>query len=130
MNLIFVLTRIALGGLMLVSGLNKFFHFMPMPDFTGDAATFLGLLAEHQYLDVVGALEVIGGAMLVTGFFVPLGLILLGPVVVNILLFHGLIEGNLAEPMSLAAGVLFLATLFGYLRAFHPIFRPTMERHG
>ena len=43
---------------------------------------------ESHYMLVVGALQVIGGALLLIGRFVPLGFILLGPVIVNILLFH------------------------------------------
>lgn len=127
MKLLFVLARIALGGLMLFSGLNKFFDFAELPQYEGNAGTFLGILSQSHFLDVVGGIEILGGLLLVTGFFVPLGVVLIGPIVVNILLFHGLIQGNWAEPMSLAAGGLFLVTLLGSLRAFSPIFRPTIE---
>lgn len=127
MKLLFVLARIALGGLMLFSGLNKFFDFAEMPLYEGNAGTFLGILEQSRFLDVVGGIEVLGGLLLVTGFFVPLGVHLLGPIVVCILLFHGLIQGNWAEPMALVAAGLFLITLIGARRAFSPIFRPTLE---
>lgn len=127
MKLIFILTRIALGGLMLFSGLNKFFAFAELPAFEGNAQAFMDILGQSQFLDVIGGLEVLGGLFLVTGFFVSLGVVLLGPVVVNILLFHGLIQSNWFEPMSLAATVLFLVTLIGVLPDFAPIFRPTKE---
>ncbi len=127
MKLLFVLARIVLGGLMLFSGLNKFFHFAELPQYEGDAGTFLDILTQSHFLNVVGGIEILGGLLLVTGFFVPLGVKLLGPIVVNILLFHGLIEGNWAEPVALVAAGLFLVTLIGARRAFTPIFRPTLE---
>ena len=128
MKFLAVFSRIALGGLMLFSGLNKFFHFVEMEMPGGRAGNFMAILSESQFLSVVAVLEILGGAMLVTGFFVPLGLVLLGPIVVNILLFHGLIEANWAEPMAIAPAVLFLLSLLGYSRAFAPVFRPTLER--
>ena len=40
------------------------------------------------YFNVILILQVVGGLLLLTGISVPLGLILLGPVIVNIMMFH------------------------------------------
>jgi len=58
----------------------------PMP--TGLAGQFIGALVQSHYFWVVAALQVIGGVLLLVNRYVPLGLVLLGPVIVNILLYH------------------------------------------
>jgi uncharacterized membrane protein YphA (DoxX/SURF4 family) len=126
MKIALVIARIALGALMVFSGLNKFFAFVPVEPFTGEAGRFMAILAESDFLGVVAVLEVAGGAMLITGFFVPLGIVLLGPVIVNIALFHGLIAGDWLFPMAVVAELLFVVTLAGHFRAFRPVLRPTM----
>ena len=80
---------ILLGLLFVVFGLNGFFHFMPVPPMEGDAAAFMGALAATGYMfPLIKGTEVIGGALLLSGRGVPLGLLLLAPVIVNILAFH------------------------------------------
>jgi hypothetical protein len=55
---------------------------------TGLAGQFIGALVLSHYFWVVAALQVVGGALLLVNRFVPLGLVLLGPVIVNIILYH------------------------------------------
>jgi putative oxidoreductase len=49
--------------------------------------------------------QVIGGALLLANRFVPLALILLGPIIVNILLFHSLMAPA-GLPVALFTAVL------------------------
>ncbi len=66
------------------------------------------LFVSH-YLYVVGALQVAGGLLLFTRRWVPLGLTLLGPVIVNILCFHALIApAGLPLAIIVSALALFL----------------------
>src|SRR5437667_11956948 len=58
----------------------------PMP--SGLAGQFVGALVLSHYFWVVAALQIAGGALLLVNRFVPLGLVLLGPVIVNIILYH------------------------------------------
>jgi putative oxidoreductase len=91
MKIAMMIARILLGLLFFVFGLNGFLHFMPMgPMPTGDAGQFIGALMHSHYFVAVAAVQVIGGALLLVGRYVPLGLVLLGPVIVNILLYHAL----------------------------------------
>jgi hypothetical protein len=55
-----------------------------------------------DYLAFVFAVQVVGAALLVANRFVPLALILLGPILVNILLFHSLMAPE-GLPMALFA---------------------------
>jgi hypothetical protein len=52
------------------------------------AGQFMGALFVSHYYWVVAGLQVIGGALLLVNRFVPLALVLLGPVIVNILCYH------------------------------------------
>jgi hypothetical protein len=45
-----------------------------------------------NYLLVVSGLQVISGALLLSNRYVPLALTISGPIIVNILLFHGLMS--------------------------------------
>ena len=81
--------RIVLGLIFTVFGLNGFFQFLPLPELSEKAGAFMGALAATGYMfPLIKLTEVLGGVMLLAGRFVPLGLTLLAPVVVNILLFH------------------------------------------
>ena len=89
MRIVAMIARLLLGLMFVVFGLNGFLNFLsmgPMP--TGLAGQFIGALIQSHYFWVVAALQVAGGALLLVNRFVPLGLVLLGPVIVNILLYH------------------------------------------
>jgi hypothetical protein len=83
----------------------------------GRAGDYVKALFVSHYFYVVGALEVAGGALCVAGLFVPLGLTLLGPVIVNILLFHILLNPA-GLPLALAVSVLALIVLWHHRAAF------------
>jgi len=89
MKIVALIARILVGLVFLVFGLNGFLHFIPTgPLPTGLAGQFVTALMESHYVLFVSAVQVIGGAFLLVNRYVPLGLTLLGPVIVNILLFH------------------------------------------
>ena len=62
-----------------------------------------------------------GGVLLLINRFVPIGLVLLGPVIVNILLFHSLMAPE-GLPLALVVLVLWLVTFFSVRRAFAGVF--------
>ncbi len=93
MKITATIARILLGLIFVFFGSNGFLHFIPMPPLPdNDAGHFAAVLAHSHYIVVVSALQVIGGALMLIGRYVPLGLILLGPVIVNILLYHALMD--------------------------------------
>jgi putative oxidoreductase len=113
--------RILLGLLFLVFGLNGFLHFIPMPPPSGLAGQYMGVLFVSHYMVLVFLVQVIGGALLLANRFVPLALILLGPVLVNILLFHSLMAPA-GLPLALFAAVLWGIVFYGVRRAFVGVF--------
>ena len=95
----------------LVFGLDHFFHFltMPQPTMPEKATKFVGLLASSGYLNAVKVLEVIGGALVLSGRLVPLGLTLLTPIAVNILLFEIFLVGMAGPGVALTVLCAFLS---------------------
>lgn len=117
MKIATLIARVLLGLTFVVFGSNAFLHFLPMPPMTGPSGDFIGSMNVTGYLKVIAALQVIGGALLLLGRYVPLGLTLLGPVVVNIVLFHIFMDqSGLAIAFVVAAVALFL--LWQYRSAF------------
>lgn len=122
MKIVALIARILLGLEFLVFGLNGFLHFIPQPPMPpSDMKTLFTVLVSTHYMVPVFALQVIGGALLLIGRFVPLGLILLGPVIVNILLTHILMNPSGLPPGAFAA-VLWLILFYAYRQYFAGIF--------
>ena len=119
-----IIVRVLLGLMFAVLGSNAFLHFMKMPTLQGDAAAFMGALINSGYIYPIAVLQVLGGLLLLLGGrFVPLGLTLLGPIIVNIVLYHIFIEPE----GLLMAGVISLLALFllwVYRFKFPAIFQP------
>lgn len=112
-----ILVRSLLGLMFVVFGSNAFLHFLPMPEMKGYPGEFIGSMNATGYLQFIAALQIIGGALLLAGKFVPLGLTLLGPIVVNIVAYH-LFMDRAGMPIALAAGALSLFLLWSYRAAF------------
>jgi putative oxidoreductase len=117
MKIATLIARILLGLLFLVFGLNGFLHFIPMTPPSGLAGQYMGVLFLSHYLVAVFLVQTIGGALLLANRFVPLALVLLGPVLVNILLFHSLMAPE-GLPMALFATVLWAILFYSVRRAF------------
>jgi len=88
MKIAVLIARILLGLMFVVFGLNIYLQFLPMPPIPGDAGTLMGIMLHHGWFTFFGLLYVIGGLLLLIGRFVPIGLVLLGPIIVIILLYH------------------------------------------
>jgi hypothetical protein len=115
------IARILLGLLFLTFGLNGFLHFIPMPPPPGLAGQYLGVLFSSHYLVAVFLLQAIAGALLLVNRYVSMALVLLGPIIVNILLFHCLMAPE-GLPLALVAAALWLTVFFRARRAFSGIF--------
>jgi putative oxidoreductase len=122
MKIVTLIARILLGLIFLVFGLNGFLNFLsmgPMP--SGLAGQFIGALAMSHYFWVVAALQVAGGGLLLVNRFVPLGLVLLGPVIVNIICYHVFLNPTGAVPAAVVT-VLWFIVFYGKRQYFSGIF--------
>jgi uncharacterized membrane protein YphA (DoxX/SURF4 family) len=122
MKIVLLIARILLGLIFVVFGLNGFLNFLsmgPMP--TGLAGQFIFALVLSHYFWVVAALQIAGGALLLANRFVPLALVLLGPVIVNIICYHVFLNLSGAVP-SVVVTVLWLIVFYGKQQYFSGIF--------
>ena len=92
MKIAALISRILLGLVFVVFGLNGFLNFIKGPLPSGVAGQFLGALMQSHFVLVISAVELVGGALLLANRYVPLALVLLGPVIVNIFFYHLLMD--------------------------------------
>jgi len=125
MKYLIVIVRVLLGLVFLFFGSNAFFKFMgPPPEMHGQAGAFITALMSSGYMYVIAVLQVLGGLCLLLGArFVPLGLTLLGPVIVNIVLYHLFLDPQ-GLPIAIIISVLALFLLWIYRFKFPAIFQP------
>jgi putative oxidoreductase len=124
MKIATIIARILLGLVFVVFGSNIFLHFIPMPPQEPSLATdFSKALMESHYMYVVGFCQVAGGLILLIGRCIPLGLTLLGPVIVNILCFHIFMNHQGWQVASVVA-VLALFLLWRHRSNFAGLLKP------
>lgn len=117
-----VTSRIALGSIFLIFGLNYFLQFLPMPPQSAGAAESFttGLFLSGYFFPFLKAMEVLIGIALLAGLFVPLVLVILMPITINILLFHLFLTDTVAMSIVILALHLYLA--WGYREYYMPLF--------
>jgi len=122
MKILGLIARLLLGFISVVFGLNGFLNFLSMgPPPTGLAGQFLSALFVSHYYWVIAALQVVGGALLLVNRFVPLALVLLGPVIVNIICYHVFLN-HAGAPFAIVVTVLWLLVFYGKRQYFSGIF--------
>jgi len=128
MKIAVVIARVLLGLVFLVSGLNIYFPFIPQQAIPGDAGAMAGLMFQHGWFTFFGILYIVAGVLLLVGRYVPLGLLLLAPILVNILLFHITLAPAGIGP-GLVCTVLEIFLIYAYWPAFASILHSHAERY-
>jgi putative oxidoreductase len=124
MKILTIIARVLLGLAFVVFGSNAFLHFIPMPPIPQTlAGDYTRVLFASGYVYVIGALQLIGGLLLLIGRFVPLGLTILGAIIVNILIFHALMAPE-GFPPGIVVTILELFLVWRYREAFIPLLKP------
>ncbi|HMI51139.1 MAG TPA: hypothetical protein VK525_06480 [Candidatus Saccharimonadales bacterium] len=121
MKITALIARILMGLVFFVFGLNAFLHFIPAVLPTGLAGQFFTVLFQSHWVLFIGGVEAIGGALLLVNRYVPLALTLLGPVIVNILLYHFLLDFT-GAPVAIIVAILWLFLFFYYQKYFSSLF--------
>ena len=122
MKIAVLIARILLGLVFFVFGLNDFFHFMPNPPIPGDAGVLANIMFAHGWFTFHGILYTIAGALLLIGRYVPVGLVILGPILVNVLLFHATLTGGVGIGPGVVCALLEIFLIWAYWPAFERIF--------
>jgi len=127
MKIAAMIARYLLGLMFLIFGSNMFLHFIPMgPMPAGLAGQFSAALFAAHYFYVVGAVMVVSAILFLVNRYVPLALVLLGPVLVNILLFHILMAPQ-GIGMGAFATLLWLLVAYRVRSAFRGIFEQRVQ---
>jgi putative oxidoreductase len=129
MKITIVIARFLLGLIFLVFGLNGFLHFIHSPLPSGTAGQFVGALIASNYLIVVFLLQLVSAILLLVNRHVPLALTLLAPIIVNILMFHVLMDPSGLGP-AIVVTVLWVVVFLGVRSAFAGLLQrrvPTQE---
>jgi putative oxidoreductase len=127
MKIAVMISRILLGLMFVVFGLNGFLNFIPAPPPPpGLAGKYAEVLLQSHYIFLVAGVQVIGGALLLVNRYAVLGLVLLGPVIVNILAFHIFMAPKTIGP-GLVVTVLWAIVAYGARRHLACIFVQRIE---
>jgi uncharacterized membrane protein YphA (DoxX/SURF4 family) len=121
MKIVTLIARILLALTFLVFGLNKFLNFIPAQLPPGVAGQFAGILFTTHYLWIIAAIEIASGLLLLINRYDALALTLVGPVIVNILIFHALMQPS-GLPLGLVAATLWFVLFYQHRAAFSGIF--------
>jgi len=123
MKIASMIARYLLGLGFLIFGLNGFLNFIPQgPMPTGPAGDYIKVLMATHYMLPVSAFEIIAAVLLLINRWLPLALTILGPILVNILLFHILMQPA-TLPMALVFVLLWVLVFLSIKSAFAGLFQ-------
>ncbi len=130
MKIVSTISRYLLGLIFTVFGLNGFLNFIHQPPPANPLALqfFAAIIASHLAAFFF-AVQLVGGLLLLSGFFVPLGLTLLAAELYNILAFHITLSPNTIAP-ALLASVLWVLVFLQYRESFRGIFAVKPSAQG
>ncbi len=122
-KVLFVLSLLA-GLFMINAGLDKFFHYMPMPDNLPPAMIeMMGAFSKINWLmPLVGMAELVGGLLLIFPKTRALGAIILFPVMIGILLTN-----IYTEPSGLAISGPFMLILLWIMYENRAKYKPMIS---
>lgn len=122
MKITSMIARYLLGLIFTVFSLNGFLNFIHQPPPANPLAIqFLVSVSESHFAAFFFAIQLLGGLLLLSGFFVPLALTLLAAELYNILAFHVTLAPA-SIPPALVASVLWILVFLPYRESFKGIF--------
>jgi len=95
---------------------------MPPPPAGSLPGQFMGVMGPTGWMHIVSFFQVLGGLLVLIGGTAPLGLCILGPILVNILAFHILLTGNQGIAPGLVSTLLEIILIYAYRANFAGIF--------
>ena len=102
-----IVSRVILGFIYLVFGLDYFLHFIPyQPNHTGRVAAFkAGLLGVGYFYPMIKSIQIIGGILLLINRYAPFFAVVLFLISLNVLLYH-----TILVPSGWLMGVILIIT--------------------
>jgi len=124
MKIAVIITRTLMGLGFVVFGLNIVHPFLPQPPVPAGSlmAQFMAVMVPTHWMTLIGFVQLLGGLLLLLGGTAPLGLVMLGPVLVNILAFHMCIQGGKGIAPGLVFSVIEIFLVYAYRNYFRALF--------
>lgn len=99
---------ILFGIFMINSGLNKFFHYMPMPKDLPESMmeTFKSFMQIGWLFPLIAVVEIIGGVLFMIPKYRALGALVLFPILVGVVLFH-----SVQAPQGIPLAAIFMGII-------------------
>jgi hypothetical protein len=129
------IAAVLLGLMFLFASVMVLFKLGPTPPAPPEGtppAHFMAAFAPTGYLTFVKVLQLLGGLLVIIPRTRNLGLLILGPIIINILAFHIFVTGGegMANPMLIGICVLALFLLWSERKAFACLVtRPTENKN-
>jgi putative oxidoreductase len=122
MKIAVIIARVLLGLVFTIFGLNGFLNFIPAPPPPpGLPGQFITVFLQSHWVWFVSGVQVIGGVLLLTGLYLPLGIALLGPVIYNILVYHLLLD-HTGGSVAIVVALLWAFLFWRYRKYFEGLF--------
>jgi len=122
MKITSIVARYLLGLIFTVFGLNGFLNFIHQPPPANPLAMqFFAAVSASHFAAFFFAMQLLGGLLLLSGYFVPLALTVLAAELFNILAFHLTMAPATIAP-ALVAAVLWVLVFLQYRESFSGIF--------
>jgi len=113
--------RIIMGLIFVASGIA--FFFTTPPPLEGAMADFFnGMAATGYFFYLLKGTEITCGLLLISGFYVPLALVVIAPVILNIFLVHAFMAPQ-GLPTAIVLGLIEI-----YLAFFSKEYSPTIKQ--
>ena len=124
MKITVIITRTLMGLGFVVFGANILHPFLPQPPIPAGTLTaqFMAVMIPTHWMILVGAIQLVGGLLLLFGGTTPLGLVMLGPVLVNILAFHLCLQGGKDIAPGIVFSIIEIFLIYAYRRYFSSLF--------
>lgn len=124
MKIAVIIIRSLVGLLFIFSSLVYFLELVPVPPLEGNMKMFNdGLTASGYFMTLLKVTELVCGVALVSGFFVPLALVIIAPVVINIFLVHSLLAPE-GLPIAVVLTLFTAFLAYAYRKSYTPLFVP------
>jgi putative oxidoreductase len=124
MKIAAIIVRVLMGLGFIVFGLNILHPFLPQPPPVEGSlpAQFFTVMATSQWMKLIGFFQLLGGTLVLIGRTAPMGLMILGPILVNILAYHIFLD----KGQDMAPGFVFtffeLFLIYAYRNHFRSVF--------
>lgn len=124
MKWVAIIGRVLMGLMFIFASVTYLFKMFPEPQLEGQMKILMdGFTASGYIMNTVKVIELICGICFLTGFFVPLAVVVIFPIIVNIVGVHFFLAPQ-GLPIAIGLLVIDLFLAWYYRDRYAPMLRP------